>query len=372
MGLEFNSELFLYFATITYMTVGISAAFIKGFHVCLPYKSRPNFYFPNRIRWVMIYASTILLLGCVICPDNNENWIAGRCYTMMIPPSLIICGIRKHCDQFHKETVWYRITDYIPTSIETIICILAFLHLGIVEKYESVILGITYFTGSLYTLGIALTLLWLRKKIHYYFENKYSNEEEFPSNFATMMIYLSLVALPLLWTTFVSTNHLVTGIALLVLSFYYIGVLIYTLDTHIELKTTMNVTISGTEEEINVHEGHALLEDCKPIKIEDTTETLEQLEAFMRENKPYLDPHLTIMDIAHDMKANFPLLRLACKSKYGSFIRMVNLFRLEYANELHKDHPEYSKQAIAEESGFGSYRSLLRAEKYQTDDEYTE
>ena len=93
----------------------------------------------------------------------------------------------------------------------------------------------------------------------------------------------------------------------------------------------------------------------------------DHLQQLMETEKPYLNPNLTIMELARMMNTNVPTLRNVSKQKYGSFIKMVNFYRLSHAKELHKEHPEYSKQAIAEDSGFGSYRSLLRAEKAENE-----
>ena len=92
-----------------------------------------------------------------------------------------------------------------------------------------------------------------------------------------------------------------------------------------------------------------------------------QLQQLMENDKPYLNPSLTIMELARMLNTNVPTLRNVSKLKYGSFIKMVNSYRLAHAKVLHKEHPEYSKQAIAEDSGFGSYRSLLRAEKAENE-----
>ena len=256
---------------------------------------------------------------------------------------------------------------HIPIAFEIIITLLGWLDKGILQAYEFNILCIAGALGTIFSIAIMRTLFWLKEQMRIFYENKYSNEEEFPNNFAKDITPRIIIMLPIIWLTFITKNHYIMGGAFFVIAAAYVFFLNYVLDSHIQPipeeyqpKNAVNPVTEADEmtESLTEDEGIA----TKP------NEGFEvQLQQLMENDKPYLNPSLTIMELARMLNTNVPTLRNVSKLKYGSFIKMVNSYRLAHAKVLHKEHPEYSKQAIAEDSGFGSYRSLLRAEKAENE-----
>lgn len=362
-----NSNLFLYSATLSLFVSGLFCAYTKWRHICVPYRSNPDFYYPSRRKWIFTYAMSILLIGCILQPNNPDNWIAARCFCLLITPNLIVTGIIKHCSQIKKLEIKLILLSHIPITFQIIITILGWLDMDILQAYEFKILFITGALGIIFSIAIMRTLFWLKEQMRIFYENKYSNEEEFPNNFAKDIIPRIIIMLPIIWLTFITKNPYVMGVAFLIITGAYVFFLNYVLDSHIQPipeeyqpKDAINPITEADEmtESLNEDEGLA----TRPNEgFED------HLQQLMETEKPYLNPNLTIMELARMMNTNVPTLRNVSKQKYGSFIKMVNFYRLSHAKELHKEHPEYSKQAIAEDSGFGSYRSLLRAEKAENE-----
>lgn len=362
-----NSSLFLYSATLSLTVTGLLCAYTKWRHICAPYKSNPDFYYPNRWKWIFTYAMSILLIGCLLQPSNPDNWISARCYCLLITPNLIVTGVIKHCSQIKKLEVKLILLTHLPIAFEIIITILGWLNKGILQAYEFEILCIAGVLGTVFSIAIMRTLFWLKEQIRIFYENKYSNEEEFPTNFAKEIIPKIIIMLPIIWGTFITKNPYIMGITFFLITIAYVFFLNFVLDCHIQAipeeyqpKDAINpiTEVDEMTDSINEDEGLA----TKPREGFE-----EQLQQLMETEKPYLNANLTIMELAHMLGTNVPTLRNVSKEKYGSFIKMVNSYRLAHAKELHKEHPEYSKQAIAEDSGFGSYRSLLRAEKAENE-----
>lgn len=359
MEITLNSSLFLYVAFITYIITGLSAAAIKWKHVCIPYREDPEYYFPNRKRWVFTFCMCLLMIGCIIKPSNTENLIAARCFPVLYTTNFIVAGLIKHTTQKVEKRI--TLSCVLPISVAIILVVIGWLDLGILKKYENAVLAITGIIALIFTIGSLHTLFWMREQTKLYFENKYSNEDKFPTNFAKEIIPRIMVVLPVIWLTFISSNYYVMGAGYFLISLAHIAFLIYTLDMHIKVvpkdKVEHNMPISEYEE-------MAISLDIEQKQANQPNEKLlNDLKNIMENEKPYLNPDLTIMELAKMLDTNVETLRFNCKNTYGSFIKMVNGYRLAHSKEIHKQHPEYSKQAIAEESGFGSYRSLLRAEK---------
>lgn len=351
-----NDSLLHYCGLLAYIITGISSAYIKWSHVCLPYRGQENIYYPNRKKWILTYALSILLIGCLLFPHNNDNWVASKCFMILICPNFMINGIRKQCNNTHKISKGFIAAEIPLITLAVLLCIFGWMGTGLLTQYSSYIIAAVGIIGFAYTIGIIESLLWLKKQTQIYYENKYSNFEEFPTKFAKKVTILFIILIPIIWANFISINHTMAGITFFLIAAEQIYFLNYMLDTHIKVKKDGQCDDCDSSDTIFEDE----FDDCNA----EPNEALHAyMKDFMEKEKPFLNAHLTIMELAKALNTNVPTLRCTCKTNYGSFIKMVNGYRLDYAKKLREQHPEYSKQAIAEDSGFGSYRSLLRAEK---------
>ena len=101
------------------------------------------------------------------------------------------------------------------------------------------------------------------------------------------------------------------------------------------------------------------------------TTLAERLEQLMHTQKPYLNPNLTVNDLAQMLQTNRTYLSHALHDELGvSFSGYVNRFRIEHAKQILRDeHFETSKEAILTaqvESGFASESSFYRLFKQHT------
>ncbi len=104
-------------------------------------------------------------------------------------------------------------------------------------------------------------------------------------------------------------------------------------------------------------------------------EDIVKLKKFMTEEKPFLDPSLTIQDIAKEMNVPVRDLSVLINHQLGQhFYDFVNIYRIEYAKEILKD-PTKNKVTILEilyEAGFNSKSSFNTAFKKHTGNTPTE
>lgn len=362
MTTTIDSGLFFHSAILIYIVTGLCCAAVRQGHVCLPYKEDPDYYFPNRLRWVVTYGLSIMLAGCVIFPHNEETIVAARCWLLLLTTNFMVTGVIKHCN---KKSIFYKISyvTAVPIALAIGLCALSWLHTGYLLQYQNLILATTAIIGLLFTVAALQTLFWVRTKLSQYYENKYSNEDNFPVNYAKEIIPRLLLLIPAIWLTFISSNRLVLGSAYIIISLFHVASLVYILDNHTPLAMKQkDVAKEKPEPEMDEME-EAIEEEERTTTMKPNEKLLEDLKTLMENERPYLNPNLTIMELAKMLDTSVEVLRFNCKNSYGSFIKMVNGYRLAHSKRISQEHPKYSKQAIAEESGFGSYRSLLRAEK---------
>ena len=91
------------------------------------------------------------------------------------------------------------------------------------------------------------------------------------------------------------------------------------------------------------------------------------LEAWLEQEKPYLNPDFQLTDLRHVLPLNRTYLSRFVNTEYGcSFFRWVNHLRIEEAKRLMCEHPELKIQDIAVLSGFASRPVFYQAFSRET------
>lgn len=112
-----------------------------------------------------------------------------------------------------------------------------------------------------------------------------------------------------------------------------------------------------------------LILEEKKLEPETLNQDLLKLKKYMADEKPFLDPALTIQDISKAMNVPFRELSVLINHQLGQhFYDFVNTYRIENAMEILKD-PSKSKVTILEilyEVGFNSKSSFNTAFKKHT------
>ena len=97
---------------------------------------------------------------------------------------------------------------------------------------------------------------------------------------------------------------------------------------------------------------------------------IEELEKNLAQNKPYINPKLTLSELAHQINVPPHLLSKAINEHYGkNFFEFINTLRIEEFKELIKQpkYHNYTLLALAYEVGFNSKTAFNRAFKKITD-----
>jgi AraC-like DNA-binding protein len=109
----------------------------------------------------------------------------------------------------------------------------------------------------------------------------------------------------------------------------------------------------------------ALIRQTEKVKADDAVETepehqagdanREKLEAWMEQEKPYLNPGFKLIDLQGVLPLNRTYLSQFIHTDYGcTFYQFVNRYRIEEAKRLKLEHPELKAQEISARCGFSS------------------
>lgn len=103
-----------------------------------------------------------------------------------------------------------------------------------------------------------------------------------------------------------------------------------------------------------------------PVKATPAQQRLLQMkiETLFTEKQIYLNENLTIWDLVKEIGTNRTYISRVVNNDIGvNFSQFVNNHRLAHARRLTAEQPGLSKEEVAIQSGFGSAKSMRRAEK---------
>ena len=92
-------------------------------------------------------------------------------------------------------------------------------------------------------------------------------------------------------------------------------------------------------------------------------QTAQEIEAYVRDEQAYLNPHLKIDDVVGHCQYGRTIVSLTFQRRFGSFANYVNGLRLAYYDRYVEEHPAETKESAALAAGFSSYNSYYRAKQ---------
>lgn len=105
--------------------------------------------------------------------------------------------------------------------------------------------------------------------------------------------------------------------------------------------------------------------DDQPAEPESRTPDLgARILKLLEEEQFFLRKDLTKADVAQMLGTNVTYITAAVNTQFGkSFTELVATYRIGYAQDLMRQHPEMPLFEVAEESGFASEKSFFRTFK---------
>ena len=346
-------------AAAAYVVTSLVIASVRWFHMCRPYDRNPGYYYPGRRAVTLIYLSALVLIPYVIYPDNLSAWLLIKAYflpfALYIPTVLLL-------SYFGGVKQWKRWRGPIM-SLGIIICLsllaaVAWTISGADKRTSDIIGYIILGTGVIMTLvcewAVGVVIKWASEADN----DDYSNPEDFPVNFARRSVTLLHITMVLLWITAIADSKAVMAALNIYMSFVAVVLLISALHPHrhgnpLEEQDNQdsgpgkaNKKSTTTESKTSYYSRNIADDKVQEI-IDAIREVVERREAF-------LEPHLTMQDVANRTGYNRTYVAAVFKNHLGGFFTYVNTLRLDYADQYRKKNPKASVVEISNESGFNS------------------
>ncbi len=366
--IDISSEEVFAGAGLVFIATGVICGRIRLGHMCRPFSEHERYFYPARRQTALFYSALLTLFPYVLAPEDPAVWTYARIWGIIYYPAGFALLIAHYFSSFgtRRKKVFRRFILMTPTLYiaALLVALLAggdtwiALHEGELRMGAGAL--------SLVQTGMmAAVLADLKRAIDRFSTENYSNEEDFPSGFAKMMVAMPLVWVAAMWAVFLSGSHWVKFAADILASLWMVRFLCIILHPQrLAFPQTIDNTMMSLKRESD--EEIAEIEGCGQAGKdgeagEDDPAVREKVLSVIR--RRFREPHLlkseVLLDIGNgDMgKAG----RFIAKVGYYS---LVNMFRLEYAR-LYKDaHPLAKQEEIAEEAGFSSRTAYYKAKKY--------
>lgn len=215
-------------------------------------------------------------------------------------------------------------------------------------------LSLFFLYDMLYAMfGLIRTVRFRRTVINYS-----ADEHRISLTWLYLSLFIVLAALPMTIVVFFLPNSVIvsSGIALFPVAIIMLKDIIMVhnvlLENYVLIKSDLSVS-----EKCEITEGFS--EESCPLAI-------SNLENYMNEKKPYLNPRLKITDMTAGLNTNRTSLSLLINRTYGmNFNRFINRYRLKELERL-KANPAYSQydeMELIALAGFSDYRGYKRFKK---------
>ena len=337
-------------AAAAYLVASLVAATLRWFHMCAPYDKDPAYYYPGRTYAVIAYLATLVVLPYILNPYSRDAWELTRVFCL--PVLLYFFGVLMFGYFGHMMNLdrwkWPVLAAGLPAHLSLIAGIVFVLIPGdqaADPAFARIVSYVVYISGALMTLFCAFSILTVYKWIKEYDSDEYSNAEDLPLTFSKKMISLLILAGILLWIAAAFNSQLFMAILHLLL----VGmVVLFTLVTLPPQRRGAVNPVPKEEEEASKQVYVRQIPESRVLEI------LSGIAEVVLEREAFLNPHLTIQDVADRCGYNRTYVAGVFKSELGGFFNYINNQRLDYAEKYIKEHPKASIQEVATESGFSS------------------
>lgn len=243
-------------------------------------------------------------------------------------------------------------------TLRRVVCMalpfLAFLtvHLWVSADWLDTLFTVFFVTFALIMVGIAIV-----KSRHYgrAIRNSYSNLSDLDINWMWNVIAV-FTACQLIWWAVCDGNDPVADTIYYVSALLCWAITLYHINHMRPFRKLYDIGESGI----------AVSDDMKTSK-KYIADIDDKMERVIEKEKPYLNPDITLSDLAACLNTNRTYLSEYLSTQLETnFYDYINSLRIRHALRLIKEHPNYTMEHIACQSGFKSITTFRRSFKKYT------
>ena len=349
------SPTYLYgLAAAVYMTTCLVVAAVRWFHMCRPYDRLPGYYYPGRPYLTGVWLSSLVLLPYVLDPGSPDAWFLARIYFLpgtLYHFTLILFSYFGGVMQ-RKQWRWPEIISGVPV-------VLALLTAVVLAVWPGTQIGGTRLaTYILYILGLLITAICISAvAIVYVWSSRfdpddYSNPSDFPVLRARKWLVMIILNAALCWTGALLDSQALVAVIMLVIAVFCVVTVITSL--HPNRSRAVEEAVPEPEDAAEAIPERSQQGYLRSLSEHRQAEMMAAIVTVVEEQQAFLDPHLTLQDVADRSGYSRTYIAGLVKSEMGGFVTYVNRLRLAYVDDYLKQHPDAPLREAIEAAGFGS------------------
>ena len=349
------SESTVYFcgmAATVFITTSLVVAAVRWFHMCRPYDKHASHYYPGRPSVVMAYLSSLALIPYALHPESLDAWYLTQMF--FLPFTLL--GFSLLLFSYFGDFIQWKNWKWPLVAVGAPI-VLALVAALVMAVWPGEQLGVTvnpvladcllYIPGSISTIICFIIMTIVHLLARSVNEDNFSNPEDFPVVLARRWILLIFINLFLCWTAILLGDQQIMAVIMFLFSVSSVIFIISALHPH----RTGPIELGEEAEEAVPEEETAPKREVSSKK---RLEILSSIHLVVVEQQAYLEPHLTIQDVADRCGYSRSYIAGIIKSEYGGFFDYINNLRLMHVTYYLQHHPGSTVQEAAEAAGFNS------------------
>ena len=358
-------------AAAVFITAALLVAAVRWFHMCPPYDRDPHYYYPGRPFVVAIYLNALLLIPYALHPESGDAWYLARIYFLPVTLSHFTVLIFSYFGVVMHWKKW--LLPILLVGVPVSVALLAALVLAVWpgEQIGNTVSAaaadfILYVLGAIAT-GIVLAatamVLYVTRR---YDEDNYSNPEDLPVVSARRWMVMIATGLLLCWVGVASNDRVVLAVVMLLMAVSSAVFIITALHPNrnrpVEDMAVVEATAKlGLEPDPEPEPGEEEQLYQRSLTLQKRLEILSAVTTVVEEQEAFLEPHLTLQELAERCGYNRSYVAGLIKSELGGFFTYVNQLRLQHVDTYMQEHPSATVEEAAEESGFASRKSYYTA-----------
>ena len=351
--MEYNALYYCGLAAAIFLTTSLVVAFVRWFHMCHPYDHRPNYYYPGRPFFCAVFLSSLALLPYVLHPESTDAWYLTHMFFLPVTQLHFSILLYTYFGNIMKWEQWR--VPLIAVGTPIVIGLAAALTVAVWpgEQIGTVISPelagyLLFIPGIISSIVCFVTMTVVRVWAKRFDEDEFSNPNDFPVTVARRWTLLAFVNMVLCWTAVLLNSRVIMAMIMMLFSTSSVIILISALRPH------RNRPVEMEEEEAPEPVAAAGTVRKRNVSREKMLDLMASINAVVVEQEAYLEPHLTIQDVADRCGYSRSYIADIIKSEYGGFFVFINSFRLNHVTEYQQEHPNATIQEAAEASGFSS------------------
>lgn len=331
-------------AAAVYIAICLVCAAVRWFHMCPPYNRNPRYYYPGRPFVTVAWLSSLCLLPYVFQPESADAWFLVRVFflpVILYHFTLILFSYFGSVMQW-KKWLWPTVIAGIPVGLALLAALVLAIIPGDQMVYPTIETFILHILGLLITgvcfASVAVVRIWTSR----FDSDDYSNLADFPVHQARIWLMFVGINVLLCWTGTLLNSPSVMAVIML---FVALSAVIFVI-------TALHPNRNRPVEEDSPEQAGVVYK--RAISQKKKEEMLSAIRTVVEQQKAFLDPHLTLHEVAERCGYNRTYISGLMKNELGGFFEYVNRLRLAYVETYLLENPEATLGEAIEASGFGS------------------